>query len=153
MSTLDGHKDWQTQFSYCIDAAHALRHGKSVSSPELSRAEQSRAEQSRAEQSRAEQSRAKQSHKQSGVKEHVLRREDTRRDCSEEINNSCGRSLFLVVRHVLRGVLRAERDKLDGRSVKSVGLRRYGTTGCVEKLVNRPKKTPDPYIWGGGGGS
>jgi hypothetical protein len=34
MSTLDGQEDWQTQCSYCIDAADALRHGKSVSSSE-----------------------------------------------------------------------------------------------------------------------
>ena len=34
MSTLDGQENWQTQSRYCIDAADALRHGKSVSSSE-----------------------------------------------------------------------------------------------------------------------
>ena len=32
MSTLDSQEDRQMQSSYCIDAADALRHGKSVSS-------------------------------------------------------------------------------------------------------------------------
>ena len=36
MSTLDGQENWQTQSSYCIDAADTLRHGKSVSSSESS---------------------------------------------------------------------------------------------------------------------
>ena len=35
MSTLDGQEDWQTQSSYCIDAADALRHGNSVSSESI----------------------------------------------------------------------------------------------------------------------